>query len=239
MRISALLSSVALSACLSPASFAQITGTVTLEGKPPEMKEIAAIRSNPQCAALHKDPVWEDTVVVGDKGELANVVVSLKGENGKEVKGPMPMKPAVLDQKGCMYTPHVIAMMVGQPLEVKNSDSFMHNVHSLAIDNPSFNFAQPVPSEKKVPSFEKPETITIKCDVHPWMKAYIVVLDNPYFAVSNEDGKYTIDTKGLPDGTYELTAWQEKYGDSKPQQVTIKGGKAEKPVDFTFKSNAK
>jgi plastocyanin len=239
MRFCALLSAAALSAGLATSSFAQITGKVTLAGKPPEMKEIAAIKATPQCAAMHKDPVYEDTVVVGDKGELANVVIYVKGADSKEVKGAVPKKPAVLDQKGCVYVPHVVAVMVGQEVDVKNSDPFMHNVHSLAIDNQPFNFAQPVPSEKKLEPFHQVENIKVKCDVHPWMSAYIVVLDNPYFAVSDEDGKYTIDGNGLPDGTYDLYAWQEKYGESKPQKVTVKGGKADKPVDFTFQSKSK
>jgi len=240
MRMSAFWSAVALSAGFATVSFGQITGSVTFQGKPPEMKEIVAIKQNADCAKQHKDPVYDDSVVVGDKGELANVVVRLtKGVNGQEIKGPVPSKPAVLDQKGCMYTPHVVPIMIGQQLDVKNSDAFMHNVHSLPFDNDPFNFAQPGVGEQKKGPFTKVENIQVKCDVHPWMKAWVVVLDNPYFAVTNEDGKYTIDTKGLADGTYEIVAWQEKYQESKPQQVTIKGGKAEKAVDFKFESKTK
>src|SRR5436305_11590550 len=106
MRMRAFWSALAVSAGMATVSFGQITGKVTLEGKPPEMKEIVAVKTNPQCAAQHKNPVFEEKVVAGDNGELANAVVHLtKSADGKEVKGPVPSKPAVLDQKGCMYTP--------------------------------------------------------------------------------------------------------------------------------------
>jgi plastocyanin len=188
---------------------------------------------------LHKDPVYDDSVVAGDKGELANVIVYIKPAEGQKLAGPQRTDPVVLDQKGCMYSPHVLAVQTGQPVAVKNSDPFLHNVHSMAIDNPTFNFAQVVTSEKKIEPFTAVETFQIKCDVHPWMKAVVRVFDNPYFAQTGEDGKYTIDTKDLKDGTYTLQAWQEKYHDSQPQTVEIKGGKATKEVDFTFKADAK
>ena len=238
MRLSVYLSAAALSVGMCTASMAQITGKVVLEGQPPEMPEIKAIASNPQCAAEHKDPVYEDTVVTGDKGELANVIVFIKEEKEGELKGPKIEKPAVIDQKGCMYTPHVVAVEVGQPIEVKNSDPFMHNVHSMAIDNPTFNFAQVNQGEKKIEPFTAVETFQLKCDVHPWMKAIVRVFDHPYFAVSGEDGKFTIDTKGLKDGTYTVQAWHELYHDSAPQKVEIKDGKADKELEFKYQSKA-
>ena len=131
-----------------------------------------------------------------------------------------------------MYTPHVLALMVGQSLAIRNDDPFLHNVHSLAQTNPGFNFAQPNKDPgKEVDPPKVPEVIKVKCDVHPWMSEWIVVLDNPFFSVTNEDGKFSI--KGLPDGDYTLQAWQEKYG-TQEQKVTVKDGKAE--VNFTFKA---
>ena len=224
------LSALALSAGLCSISMADITGKVTLKGNPPEMKEIAAVKQVPSCAAMHKDGLFEETVLVGDKGELQNVVVSIKAPQGKELKGGKPA-PAVLDQKGCMYVPHVVAIEVGEPLLVKNSDAFLHNVHTMAIDNDATNFGMPNVGQKKLAGFKTPETITVKCDVHPWMTAKIRVLDNPFFATTDEKGTYKIDTTGLPDGEYELVAWQEKYGEM-TKKVTVKGGKAE--GDFTF-----
>lgn len=235
MRLSAWLCATALWAGLCTASFAQISGKVTLDGTPPDMPQVKGISSVPQCAALHKDPVYDDSVVAGDKGELANVIVFIKPAEGQKLEGPQKTDPAVLDQKGCMYTPHVLAVETNQPVVARNSDAFLHNIHSMAIDNPAFNFAQ-FAGDKQLPQFTAVETFTMKCDVHPWMKAVIRVFDNPYFAVSNEDGKYTIDTKGLKDGTYTVQAWHEVYKDSEPQAVEVKDGKAAKEVDFKFKA---
>lgn len=231
-----LLAAAALMLGAGSLSFGQITGSVKLEGNPPQMAEIAAIKTVPDCAKLHKDPVYEETVVVGDKGELANVVVSIKPADGQKLPGDVPKEPATIDQKGCVYYPHVIAVMAGQGIDVKSSDPFLHNVHGLCIDNDGFNFGQPTPSVKKLDPFKTPETFKIKCDVHPWMVAWIAVLDNPFFAVTKEDGQYSIDTKNLPDGDYTLTSWQEKYG-SKEQKISVKGGKAK--ADFSYKADEK
>ena len=239
MKFSTLLSTAALSAAMCTAAFAQISGKVMLQGTPPEMPEIKGVSAVPQCAAQHKDPVYEDSVLVGDKGELANVIVFIKPAEGQKLEGPQKETPAVIDQKGCMYTPHVVAVETGQPITVQNSDPFMHNVHSMALDNPTFNFAQVTVSEKKISPFTAVETFQLKCDVHPWMKAIVRVFDNPFFATTGEDGKYVIDTKGLKDGTYSVQAWHEVYKDSEPQTVEVKDGKASKEVDFSFKAVAK
>jgi hypothetical protein len=225
MRIIRWLSAVALSTGISAACFADVSGKVTLTGKIPEMPEIKAMKMVPGCA--HKDPMFEETVVAGDKGELANVVVYINPPEGKKLTGGNS-KPAVLDQKGCMYVPHVVAMQVGQSLLVKNSDAFLHNVHTLALDNAATNFGMPTVDEagKKVGPYNTAENIKVKCDVHPWMTAWIVVVDSPFYAVTGEDGTYKIDTKGLADGDYELVFWQEKYG-KKSQKISVKGGKAE------------
>jgi hypothetical protein len=237
MRLFTWLSAAALSAGLCTASMAQISGKVMLDGTPPDMPAVKGIASVPQCAALHKDPVYDDSIIVGDKGEFANVIVYIKVPEGQTLAGPQKTEPAVLDQKGCMYAPHVLAIQTNQPLDIKNSDPFLHNCHSMAIDNPTFNFAQVSVNDKTLPDpFKAVETFQIKCDVHPWMKAVVRVFDNPYFAVTNEDGKYSIDTKELKDGTYTVQAWQEVYKDSEPQTVEVKGGKATKEIDFKFKA---
>lgn len=238
MRVSTWLSAAVLSAGMCTASFGQISGKVILDGTPPDMPQVKGISAVPQCAALHKDPVFEDTVIAGDKGELQNVIVYIKPAEGQKLEGPQKTEPVVLDQKGCMYTPHVAAVQIGEPVLVRNSDPFLHNVHSMAIDNPSFNFAQVAVGDKKLdPKYTSVvETFQVKCDVHPWMHAVVRVFDNPFFAVTGEDGKYTIDTKGLKDGTYTVQAWHEVYRDSQPEQVEVKDGKAAKSVDFTFKA---
>lgn len=214
---------------------ADVTGKVTLVGDAPEMKviDMSAVK---ECAALHPDPVTEETVIVGDKGELKNVVVSLKKDEDKEMPGEVPKTPVVLDQKACMYEPHVVAMMVGQPLIVKNSDPFLHNVDSTAT-NPEnkFNVGMPTANAgmKIDPQPKVPEIFRVKCDVHPWMSAWVAVFDHPYFSVTGDDGTFTI--KGLPDGDYTLQAWHEKYG-TQEQKITVKDGKA--AVDFKFKADA-
>src|SRR6266545_3483297 len=178
MKISAWVAALAVSASLSSFSFAQVTGKVTLDGKPPEAQPID-MSGVKDCAAKHADPVMEQTVVADDKGALANVLVSIKKEEGQELTGEVPKQAAVLDQKGCMYEPHVLGMMVGQEFLIKNDDEFLHNVHSLASTNPAFNFAQPNKDEgKKVEPMKAAEIFRVKCDVHPWMSAYIGVFEH-------------------------------------------------------------
>ena len=130
-----------------------------------------------------------------------------------------------------MYHPHVLAMQIGQTLMLKNSDQFLHNVHSLAEKNPAFNFAQPGKGSKPVKDLKVFEIFHVKCDVHPWMSAYIGVFDHPYFAVTGEDGTFLI--TGLPPGKYTLTAWQEKYG-MKDVEVKVEAGKGT-TAEFSFK----
>ncbi len=222
-----------LAAAAAPAA-ADVTGRVTLVGPPPAVATID-MSGQKECAALHPDPVPEETVVVGDHGELKNVVVSLVKKDDQEVVGqPVkpPPEPVVLDQKGCMFTPHVVAMEAGQPLQIKNSDPFLHNVHAQPTLNEPFNMAMPTANagEAADPQPKVPEIFKVKCDVHPWMTAWVAVFDHPYFAVTADDGTYAI--KGLPDGTYEVQAWHERYGTQR-QTVVVKGGKA--VADYAFK----
>ena len=229
MKLHALLTAAVLSVGLSAGASAQITGKVLLDGEAPEPEEVN-MGAEPKCAAAHADPVLDESIVVGENGELANVVVSIQAPEGKELGGEVPKKPAVLDQVGCQYTPHVLAMMVGQEMLVKNSDPFLHNVHSLAIDNQGFNFGQPNKNPGQKPPGGPPkvaERFVIKCDVHPWMIAHINVFDHPFFAVTKEDGTFEIPTEGLEDGTYTLEIWQEKLaGEPITQEIEVKDGKA-------------
>jgi hypothetical protein len=229
------VSALAISAAVASAVSADITGNVKLDGEAPEAKELA-MDADAGCKAQHADPVMDPSVVAGEKGELSNVIVFIKAEDPAALGGEAPKDPVTLDQKGCMYVPHVMTMTVGQDLMVKNSDGFLHNVHSLATINPAFNFGQPNKDPgKKVPEQPKTtETFRIKCDVHPWMSAYIGVFEHPFHATSGEDGKYTIKGK-LPDGEYTLVAWHERFGE-KEEKITVKDGKA--TMDFSFKPEA-
>lgn len=222
------LSALALSAGLSTASMAQVTGTVKLDGKAPEMPKID-MSGVAQCAQQHTAPVMQETVVTGADNGLANVVISVKKEEGVDLPaaGTAPA-PAVLDQKGCQYSPHVVAIVAGQELHVKNSDAFLHNVHTLPEKNEAQNMAQPAPGEGKLKSPKEVEYYRVKCDVHPWMGAWVAVLDNSFFAVSDKDGKFSL-PKGLADGDYTLHVWHEKFGEQ-DVKVSVKDGKAEANV---------
>jgi plastocyanin len=208
------------------ADAATLTGTIKLAAAAPAMPNIA-MNADPYCQSQHSTPAKDEEVVVGAGGELANVIVFIKNAPA----GPPPATPAVLDQRGCQYHPHVQAVQVGQALQIKNSDSTLHNVHAMPVVNSAFNEGQPVPmtTTKK---FDKAEItpFKVKCDVHGWMK-YMVVLPHPYHGVSGMDGKFSI--ANLPPGNYTVVAWHEKYGQQE-QTITV-GAKESKTVDFTFK----
>jgi len=229
MKLHALLAAAALSAGLCAGASAQITGKVLLDGEAPEPQEIQ-MTGDPKCAAAHADPVMDESIVVGENGELANVVVSIKAAEGKELGGEVPKEQAVLDQVGCQYTPHVIAVMVGQDFVVKNADPFLHNVHSIPFENQGVNLGQPNKDrvgKKMTNSIKVAERFIVKCDVHPWMLAHVNAFEHPFFAVSKADGTFSVPTKGLEDGTYTLEIWHEKLA-AEPitQEIEVKDGKA-------------
>jgi plastocyanin len=220
MKLSALLSAAVLSVSLGGLAGADVTGKVTFDGKAPAMKKIA-MNAIAQCAQLHAEPVLEETVVVGKDNALANVVVSVKNP---PAGGKLPAEPAVFDQKGCQYIPHVLPVMVGQKITIKNSDPFLHNVHGLPETNAGFNFGQVNAGDKTIDPMKAAEAFRVKCDVHPWMGAWFVAFEHPYFGVTGADGTFSI--KGLPDGDYDLEFWHEKLG-TRDGKVSVKGGKGE------------
>jgi plastocyanin len=208
---------------------ASIRGTVKFEGEVPKLRPVP-MDSDPGCAALHTEPVPPEVLVVGEGQTLANVYVSVKA-GLPEGAWPLPTEPAVLDQKGCLYVPRVLGVMVDQPLRILNSDGLMHNVHAMPKVNKSFNMAMPASLTETLEKFTKVEDMfTIKCDVHPWMKAYVAVTAHPFFSVTGENGAFEIDR--LPAGTYEIEAWHEKLG-TRTASVTVGEG-ASDTVDFTF-----
>jgi plastocyanin len=215
---------------VDPATAGNVAGRVTFEGTPPKL---AAVRmeSDPNCVQPGASTA-DESVVVGEGGALQNVFVYVKDGLGN-LKFPVPSAPVVLDQKGCRYTPHVLGVQVGQPLEVLNSDPTLHNVHAVPAANQEFNTGQPLTGMKHTHRFSTREVmVPFKCDVHPWMRAFIGVLDHPYFAATGADGSFSL--KGLPPGTYTVEAWHETLG-MQTQSVTI-GAKESRDIAFSFKS---
>jgi len=210
------------------ADAATINGLVKFEGAAAKMPTLQ-MGADPFCASQHPTPPPDEEVVVGAGGELANVIVWVKNAPA----GPAPTAPAVLDQRGCQYHPHVSAVQVGQTIQIKNSDSTLHNVHAMPKINSAFNEGQPIKDMVAEKKFDKVEVepFRIKCDVHGWMKSFMVVLPHPYHSVSQMNGTFSI--ANLPPGTYTLVAWHEKYG--RQEQQVVVGAKETKQVNFTFK----
>ena len=211
-------------------SGATITGKVKFEGTAPKVSAIN-MAADPACAKQHRTGVATQDIVVGPAGSLQNVVVFVVDGLGDRRFDP-PTQPAVLEQKGCMYQPHVLALEAHQPLEVVNEDSTLHNVHVVPTNNREWNKAEP-PGRQVDGAFPREEVaVLVKCDVHPWMRSYVAVFKHPYFAVTREDG--TFDLSSLPPGTYTIEAWHEKLGTA-TRKVTV-GANEKKAVDFVFKS---
>ena len=213
-----------------------LTGRVNFEGKGPKKKALR-MDADPVCGAAHKTPAYRESFVLSDDGYLKNVIVYL---SNVKYDGEADTTQAVIDQNGCMYSPHVQGMMAGQELLIKNSDATMHNIHGLPKINPEFNFSMPKVVKEKTKIFEKVENfIKIKCDVHPWMNAYISVFDHPFFAVTDDTGSFKIEN--IPPGKYEVVAWHERdikrmgYTQTKTIEV-VKGGSV---LDFSLTKGEK
>ena len=213
---------------VSYAMAGEVSGKVAFQGTPPKPARLQ-MGADAVCMKQHKDPVFGQEVVVNKNGTLQNVLVYVKdGLGGKTFTAPS--EKVTFDQKGCMYSPHVLGIQTGQELEVRNSDPTLHNVHSLSKLNPQFNLGQPKQGMKFTKKFDKPETFKVKCEVHSWMGAYMGVFNHPFFAVTGEDGSFTL--KNLPAGEYTIEAWHEKYG-TQSMKVTV-GATEKKTVDFKF-----
>lgn len=206
-----------------------IQGVVRLDGPQPK-RVVLKTQGDPKCATMHANiPLLSDREVVNEDGGVRYAFVYL--EDPPEHDKPVPETPVVLDQLGCVYKPHVLGVQVGQPLDITNSDDTTHNIRSFSKKNRAFNNAQPAGAKKRTKLFEHSEMpIKLKCDFHPWMQAYIFVVDHPFFGVTDEAGAFTI--SGVPPGDYTLVAVHEKYGEQKTT-VTVTGGTAAN-VDFTY-----
>ena len=212
-----------------------ITGTVTFDGKVPTLRPLA-MDADPACAKKHSKPVPSEMLILGSGNTMANIMVWVSKGLPAGKTWPAPKNPAVLDQKGCQYVPHVQGIMVGQPYRILNSDGILHNVHALPKVNRAFNKPMPATMKETTTTFDKPENMfQIKCDVHPWMSAYVGVFTHPFFSATGTDGKFTI--SGLDPGTYEITAWHERLG-TQTASVTVAANET-KSQNFKFTSPAK
>jgi plastocyanin len=218
-----------LAPSVTPLSAGDIRGTILFEGGAPKPIPLS-MKADQACSVQHKQPVNSEEVVVNQNGTLKNVFVYVKDGLGATKFDP-PAGKAVLDQKGCVYLPHVLGMRVGQELEFLNSDPCLHTAKGSPKLNTPFNLAQPLQGMKLTKKFSNAEIFRLQCAAHNWMNAYIGVFSHPFFAVTGDDGSFSI--KGLPAGGYTIEAWQEKYG---TRTMTVAIGAADvKTVDFKYK----
>ncbi|MDE2009717.1 MAG: hypothetical protein KGJ09_06520 [Candidatus Omnitrophica bacterium] len=219
------------SLCLATCAFADgsITGTVKYEGMVPP-KRFIPMEADPVCYAIHKGNIYLPSLLLGKGNTLGNTFVFIKSGLKQSVYPP-PARPAVISQAGCDYHPHVIGVMAGQKVEFLNPDGTLHNVHAMCRINPQFNASMPPFRKEMEVTFKKPEFMfPVQCDVHPWMRAWMAVMPDPFFAVTGQDGKFVI--KNVPDGTYVVEAWHERLG---TKTATVKvGGNSSQKIDFTF-----
>jgi plastocyanin len=220
MKISFTLMLVVGFAASSLSNAADITGVITFKGTPPAEKEIVPLENDPTCGALHTEKPYTHFYAVDASGGLGDVVVSLN-VSGKSTGATAA--PAVLDQKGCLYVPSILAVQTGQKIVVKNSDPCIHNVHTVSKNgNDQHNDAQMAGGPDLTYTFDKPEDfMKFQCDVHPWMFAWVSIEDSPYFSLSGKDGSFTI--KNVPPGKYTITASHRKLGTEK-LDVEVKDG---------------
>jgi plastocyanin len=214
----------------APAQGGTVTGKVKFTGAKPAMAKID-MSDEAVCAKKYTTPPTDESVIVGPTGGLANVFVYVKSGLPAGATYPAPTTPVTIDQRGCLYHPRVFGVMVGQPVEILNSDPVLHNIKAVPTANRGFNISQPSAGMKTTRTFATQEVmVPLQCNVHGWMHASVGVLSHPFFATSGEDGTFSI--KGLPAGTYELEAWHEKLGTQTMKVTVTENGTA--TAEFTF-----
>ncbi len=215
------------------ATAATIAGKVLFTGKAPVMP-VLDMSANPTCERLNKKPVHAEDVIVNKNHTLRNTFVWISA-GLPNARWQPPAEMAELDQVGCVYSPHVLGLMLGQTLEISNSDTVNHNIHADASVNAAWNITEPPRAEKRMQRFAKEEILfPVTCGVHPWMRGYLAVVSHPFFAVTGDDGTFSL--KGVPPGAYTIEAVHEKYG-KRQMQVTVVA-KESKDVDFQFAGEA-
>jgi len=223
-----------LSSVLTFGFAGDIQGKITFDGKAPKMKSLR-MDADPVCVANNEVAPRKEWLILDENNGLKNVLVFVKESPSNSLSSDYspPENPAVIDQNGCVYVPHVLGVMVGQDLDILNSDGTLHNIHALPKVNKEFNKAMPRSKKRMTVQFDKSEApFKVKCDVHPWMGAFIGVFEHPYFAVTDDDGSYVI--SGLEPGDYVIEAWHERLG-SQTANVTV----GDSAANFTFKKPEK
>ena len=214
-------------------STATVKGTVKVAGAIPKPSHID-MSADPKCVQARPGGGMTQEIEADAKGDLQNVIVYVSQGLPADLKFEPPKEPAEIDQKGCMYQPHVVAVRANQELKVVNSDKTTHNIHPMPNNNRELNQSQ-APGVPFSMTFAREEiAIPVKCNIHPWMHSYIAVFKNPYFAVTGKDGTFEI--SDLPPGNYTLTAWHEKLGTT-VQKVSV-GESETKTIEFAFKAPA-
>ncbi len=240
-NLAAVLALIALVCCgalilsqqVNAAGDGKITGTVKLDGTAPHMRGID-MSKDPYCVKQHASaPAQMQNVVVGTGGGLENVVLYISEGLPATLQNEVPSEVPVFDQKGCMYIPHVLPLDTNQKFKVRTSDQTAHNIHPNPnpMINVGWNQSQPPGAPDVEKSWKNPEFIPVKCNIHPWMNGWHVVVKGPY-AITDGSGNYTINN--VPPGSYTVTAWQETYN-TQTQKVTVAAGQSAK-ADFTYKA---
>jgi len=211
-----------------PAAAGSISGTITFTGTPPKMRPID-MSKEPSCASQHATPVMTENVVTGPGNSVQYAVVYI---SAGDQPGATPTASVRYDQKGCQYIPHVAVLQTGQTLDIYNDDQTSHNIHPLAKINAEWNKSQPPGTPPIHATYDKPEFIAVKCNVHPWMHGYFAVLTTSHYAVSGADGKFSL--TGLPPGKYTVTAWHERFGTQSAEVTVSDNGTATQ--NFVFKA---
>jgi RNA polymerase sigma factor (sigma-70 family) len=213
---------------LEPPARAGLSGQVLLAGTPAPERIIAM---DAACGRTHSAPLTTRTYVVGSNAALADVLVYVKG--GAPTQFRFQAQPFLLDNSNCLFQPYVFAVLTNQPVIIRNSDPFLHNVHALMKANQEFNVGLPVRSMTTTKSFARPEMFAaLKCDVHPWMYAYVCVLDHPWFAVTDRDGNFQFPLP-LPPGTYTIAASHRRAGEV-TQTIVVTAGQTNGTVKLTL-----
>ena len=207
----------------------KLSGKVTLTGAPAKPKPLD-LSKEPACVQMHAaNPLFPESLIVGPGNSVRNVVVYIS--EGAPYPGPVPTTPVIFDQQGCQFTTHVLAFRAGQEVKISNTDPLSHNIHPLAKVNREWNKIQPARTPPFSYAYENEEFIPVKCNLHPWMQGYFAVLRTPYFAVTGDDGSFTL--PDLPPGRYTITAWHETLG-TQSREIEINYSGEPQTLNFTF-----